>query len=302
MKGFPRYSLLTWIEAIVNMAHVGAVLLALVFLILGLSLLAWFSTVAKVFLGLSLILITVQIVSRFRFIRTLRIIRHVQGQIEIFDRPSNKWLPGSRIKRITQREFTHADPWRPLTVGFPGIEVQLEGVIKPVALRYPYGLEDERDKMYLYLRKALPHMDRAHTINELERPSSKTSQSAPHSARPLSAHVVHKDIIEIAWGAIIFSACCALGIIVLSIWLRDVWILSALFGVLLAYVSHSPAPNMIAGGIVILGSIVCAVAGMFLSKPLQLISISFFFIWLINSALTGVTAMHLQEKNKDAEQ
>ncbi len=145
-------------------------------------------------------------------------------------------------------------------------------------------------------------MNRAHTINELERPSSKTSQSAPHSARPLSANVVHKDIIEITGGAIIFSSCCALGIIFLSIWLSDLWILSALFGVLLAYVSHSPAPNMIAGGIVILGSIVCAVAGMFLSKPLQLISISFFFIWLINSALTGVTAMHLQEKNKDAEQ
>ncbi len=154
MKGFPRYSLLTWIEAIVNMAHVGAAFLALVFLILGFSLLAWFPIVAKVFLVLSLILITVQIVSRIRFIRTLRIIRYVQGEIEIFDRASNQWLPGRRIKRITKREFSHADPWRPLTVGFPGIEVQLEGVIKPVALLYPYGLEDERDEMYLYLRKS----------------------------------------------------------------------------------------------------------------------------------------------------
>ncbi len=157
MKRIPRYSLLTWIEAIANMVHAGAVVLALVFLILGLSLLAWFSTVAKVFRVLSLILSTVQIVSRIRFIRTLRIIRQVQGKIEIFDRASNKWLPGSRIKRITKKEFLHADPWRPLTVGFSGIEVQLEGIIKPVALLYPYGLEDERDKMYLYLRKALPH-------------------------------------------------------------------------------------------------------------------------------------------------
>ncbi len=113
---------------------------------------------------------------------------------------------------------------------------------------------------------------------------------------------MQKDIIEITGGAIIFSSCCALGIIFLSIWLSDLWILSALFGVLLAYLYHSPAPNMIAGGIVILGSIVFCVAGMFLSKPLQLVSISFFFIWVINSALTGVTAMHLQEKNKDAEQ
>lgn len=145
-------------------------------------------------------------------------------------------------------------------------------------------------------------MNRAHTINELKRPLSKISQSAPHSARPLSANVVQNDNIKITGGAITFSACCALGIIFLSIWLRDLWILSALFGVLLAYTYHSPAPNMIAGGIVILGSIVFGVAGMFLSKPMQLISISFFFIWLINSALTGVTAMNLPEKNKDAEQ
>ncbi len=107
---------------------------------------------------------------------------------------------------------------------------------------------------------------------------------------------------EITGGAIIFSACCALGIIFLSIWLRDLWILCALFGVFLAYFFLTPNPNMIPGAIVILGSIVLGVTGMFLSKPLALISISFFFIWLINSALTGVTAMHLQEKNKDAEQ
>jgi uncharacterized membrane protein len=302
MKRFPRYSLLTWIEAIVNMAHPGAALLALVFLILGFGLLAWFSTVAKVFLVLSLILITVQIVSRIRFIRTLRIIRHVQGQIEIFDRPSNKWLPGSRIKRIAKREFSHADPWRPLTVGFPGIEIQFEGVIKPVALLYPYGLEDERDKMYLYLRKSTPAYESRQTINESKRPLSKTPQSAPHSARPDSSNVVQKGSIEIAAGAIIFSVCCALGIIFLSIWLGDLWILCALFGVFLAFFYHTPAPNMIAGGIVILGSIVLGVAGMFLSKPLALISTSFFFIWIINSALTGVTVMNLQEKNKDAEQ
>ncbi len=170
MKRLPRYSLLTWIEAIVNMAHAGAASLALVFLILGLSLLAWFSTVAKVFLVLSLILITVQIVSRIRFIRTLRIVRHVHGEIEFFDRPSNKWLPGSRIKRIAKKEFSHADPWRPLTVGFPGIEVQLEGVTKPVELLYPYGFEDERDKMYVYLRKSTAAYESRHAIDESKRP------------------------------------------------------------------------------------------------------------------------------------
>ncbi len=72
-------------------------------------------------------------------------------------------------------------------------------------------------------------------------------------------------------------------------------------GVLLAYFYHSPAPNMIDGGIVILGSIVFAVAGMFWSKPLQLISISFFFIWFINSTLTGVAVMNLQEKSNDTQ-
>ena len=170
MKSFPRYSLLTWIEAIVNMAHVGAVLLALVFLILGLSLLAWFSTVAKVFFVLSLIVITVQIASRIRFIRKIRIVRHVEGEIEFFDRPSNKWLPGKRIIRIATKEFSHSDPWRPLTVGFPGIEIQLEGVTKPVELLYPYGLEVDRDEMYVYLRKSTATYESKHTIDESKRP------------------------------------------------------------------------------------------------------------------------------------
>ena len=75
-----------------------------------------------------------------------------------------------------------------------------------------------------------------------------------------------------------------------------------MFGVLLAYFFHTPAPNMIAGGMVILGSIVIAVAGMFLSKPLALISISFFWIWLINSFLTGMTVSYLQEKHEEADQ
>ena len=113
---------------------------------------------------------------------------------------------------------------------------------------------------------------------------------------------MNKGRIELTAGAIIFSACCALGIIFLSIWLQDLWILCALFGVFLAYFFLTPAPNMIAGGMVILGSIVIAVAGMFLSKPLALLSISFFWIWVINSILTGMTVLYLQEKYEDADQ
>ena len=52
----------------------------------------------------------------------------------------------------------------------------------------------------------------------------------------------------------------------------------------------------------ILGSIVLGVVGMFLSKPLALISISFFWIWVINSVLAGITLMSLQRKYEDAEQ
>ena len=59
---------------------------------------------------------------------------------------------------------------------------------------------------------------------------------------------------------------------------------------------------MIAGGMIILVSIVIGVTGMFLSKPLALISISFFFIWFINSFLTGMTVLNLQENNEDAGQ
>ena len=108
--------------------------------------------------------------------------------------------------------------------------------------------------------------------------------------------------MQITAGAIFFSACCVLGIIFLSIWQGDLWILCALFGVLSAYKFHKPNPDMIAGGMIILVSIVIGVAGIFLSKPLALISISFFFIWFINSFLTGMIVLNLQENNEDAEQ
>ncbi len=113
---------------------------------------------------------------------------------------------------------------------------------------------------------------------------------------------MNKGRIELTAGAIIFSACCALGIIFLWIWLQDLWILCALFGVLSAYFYHTPAPNIILGGMVILVSIVLGVAGMFLSKPLALLSISFFWIWLINSFMTGMTDSYLQEKHEEVDQ
>ena len=72
-------------------------------------------------------------------------------------------------------EFSHPDPWRPSTVGFPGSEDQLEGVIKPVELLYPYGLEDERDEMYVYLRKSTAAYESRHTIS--------VPQARPRKAR-----------------------------------------------------------------------------------------------------------------------
>ena len=142
--------------------------------------------------------------------------------------------------------------------------------------------------------------------NELRRAAKTVLQEigAPFDEWELQTleDFVEKGNNRIYTGAIVFSTCCAIGIFSMSVWLQDFWILSALFGVLLAYYYHSPSPNMIDGIIVIFGSIMFAVAGMFLSKPLLFISISFFFIWFINSALTGVAVMNLQEKNKDTQQ
>jgi 4-hydroxybenzoate polyprenyltransferase len=103
-------------------------------------------------------------------------------------------------------------------------------------------------------------------------------------------------------GAITFSTFCALGIIFISYWLYDFWILLGLIGVFLAFYWHSAAPNMICGGLIIIFSIITGVTGIFFSAPLAFVSISYFFIYFINSALTGVKALEKNKHDRNAQQ
>lgn len=68
MDTLPKYTLGTWVIAVVNMAHVGAIFLALLFLIFGLALIFWFPLIGKILFALSLWIVAVQVVSRVKFV------------------------------------------------------------------------------------------------------------------------------------------------------------------------------------------------------------------------------------------
>ena len=150
MKTLPTYTGADLISGILNMMHYGAVLLAVVFIVGGLlasrSLL---TSVALVAVG-GIILLT-QIWSRLRHIRGLRRLRDRNGRLEVYERTSGQWISAEAITNVRRKEFPYSDPWRPITVGYPGLAIQLASLDEPIEVLYAYGLEDLRDEVYDYL-------------------------------------------------------------------------------------------------------------------------------------------------------
>jgi hypothetical protein len=48
------------------------------------------------------------------------------------------------------------DAWRPLTIGYPDIEVHFSGLAEPVECVYPPGLDELRDRMFEFLSDRHP--------------------------------------------------------------------------------------------------------------------------------------------------
>ena len=156
MDTLPKYTLGTWVIAVVNMAHVGAIFLALLFLIFGLALIFWFPLIGEILFAISLWIIAVQVVSRVKFIRKLEAIRPTEGKLKIFHPGTKRWVPGNLVTGIVKEDYASPDPWRPVTLGFPGITITLKGIPEPAEVMFPYGFEDFRDRVFDYLTNSLP--------------------------------------------------------------------------------------------------------------------------------------------------
>lgn len=153
LNKMPRLTLCSWIRALAALSHAGVMLLASIALLVGLILL-FFSPYKAIYpIGFSLYMFCKQVYSRIVHVRFIRQIRQRSGILEIFDRESGRWVPATGITGMRKEFFLYADPWRPITLGYPGIELSLEGASSKAEILYPYGLDYERDRLFAYLAR-----------------------------------------------------------------------------------------------------------------------------------------------------
>lgn len=139
---------------ILNLVHFGAVVLAGFLIVLGFC--AYFlglKTTAAVLFVLPTAIGASQFVSRFRHIRRISRLRERGGCLEVFDQDTQRWLPQTMIQGVARKDFPYPDPWRPITIGYPGLHIELRGKRRAVEHLFPPGLEEHRDAVFRLLVK-----------------------------------------------------------------------------------------------------------------------------------------------------
>jgi len=153
----PTYSVGDYLIGAVNLVHYGAAFLAILSAVTGVLMLRFARGVGVALLGFAALLLLVQLVSRVRHLRSLDRIRYVRGTVQFRSDEAGAWVSEDRVERIASKRFLYADAWRPITLGYPGIEVKLSGIREPVELLYPPGFEELRDRMFAYLSRRHPN-------------------------------------------------------------------------------------------------------------------------------------------------
>jgi hypothetical protein len=152
---YPKYSVSDSIAGFSSLMHWGAILLAVVFGVAGLVCF-FFSVIASIILiALASLLLIVQIISRARHMFKIRAVRPSGSSFYVFYRKTGQRFTPDDIRCICKKNFAYSDPWRPITIGYTGLEIQLVNVKEPVEHLYPSGLEDLRDKLFRYLKEYL---------------------------------------------------------------------------------------------------------------------------------------------------
>lgn len=152
----PTYSVGDYLIGAVNLVHYGAAFLAILSAVTGILMLRFARVVGMALLGFAALLLLVQLISRVRHLRSLNRIRFARGALELWSDEADAWISEDDVERITSKRFPYADAWRPITLGYPGIEVKLSGISEPVEQLYPPGFEEMRDRMFAYLSHRHP--------------------------------------------------------------------------------------------------------------------------------------------------
>jgi hypothetical protein len=131
---------------VLNMVNHTALVLALVFLLLG-WLIDYYFWIGSVVVFVCQRVLKGQVTSRIEHVRELGAFKFEEGELVVYDGDGirHSWRS---ISRIRKDHFSYSDPWRPITIGYPGIEIHLEGRDEPIEHLCAYGMDEDRDEIF----------------------------------------------------------------------------------------------------------------------------------------------------------
>jgi hypothetical protein len=151
--------ILPWYEIVlgaIGLFHFGAVVLALLAIASSVVVLIFDKTTIAAllaFFGAGLFLI--QFISRIRHILAISCLRVRNGQLQVFDPAIKRWLPSTAITEISKKDYPYPDPWRPITIGYPGLELHLRDKTEAVEHLFAPGMEVLRDEVFDLLKRQI---------------------------------------------------------------------------------------------------------------------------------------------------
>lgn len=156
MDEYFDYTFSDRVTGFLNMMDMGTLALAFFLTLPGIPLFWYKFWVGAVMLAIALVLVAGQVLTRLKHIREIRALRMSHHELEAKHPVSNNWLPATAIESFRKEYFPFPDPWRPITVGYPGIEIRLKGVSQPIEDLFAYGMDELRDRVFECLKERYP--------------------------------------------------------------------------------------------------------------------------------------------------
>jgi len=281
---YPKYNLGHAIVGFMNLMHSGAIMLAFLFGVIGLVCMFFSALASAILLSLAGLLLVVQIISRARHMFKIRAVRRSRSSFTLLHPKTRQRFSPDDIQSVRKKDFLHPDPWRPITLGYPGLEIQLANVEEAIEHLYPCGVEDLRDKMFTYLKEHLSaDVQFEEDVAERTAPivSSVGRRTRPRYIAPMVA--------------------IAVMVVGLAIVKGNYWLLLSLPLVFFGRARAAPNANMVAGCLPLVILAVSILAGIFV-HPLWIVpGVACLVTWLVTSVWMGVSMTTLAD-NQDTKE
>lgn len=149
----PGYSTAALVMGVLNMSNVVAVLFALTVLISGFVTIFFSLLIGCALLALAVWILVDQFCSRFSHVRAIRALRIKRGRLEVRV-AENDWRADVVILDVAAEDFPYADPWRPFTLGYPGIRLRVRSSGREFLVEdiFAYGMAPARDDVVQFLQ------------------------------------------------------------------------------------------------------------------------------------------------------